>query len=256
MERNIFDDVMNYIDRHAKDSYNEIKRGIYAESNFTDLDLTKFLSVLTNGEISLNSYFIKRKLFFAAQELVENPEKPIVEIALEYGYSEQSSFTRAMKTQYGYSPNEIRKQRMSFDDKRIHFDDLVSNQNECGKRLRYVMECMMSGSSVNDEFDYFETFVKASEEYGFDTTTCYAISEVSERIGVPFGVLLNVCYNTMLDIRADNNYLDPRIEKCIDCGITSDKELDEILNYYQCEYYMLNKFMVNEYRKHNQNKPQ
>ncbi len=248
---NIFDDVMDYIDGQVKNTYSEIKRGIYAISNFTDLDFSKFLSVLSEGKITLKDYFMKRKLFFASKELVEFPDKPIVDIALDYAYSEQSSFSRAIKNQYGYTPNEIRKQGIKFKDNKLYFDNFNPKKCSIGKRLKSAIDSVVGDDCFCEDFDYFESFINATDEYGFDTTTCYAISEISERIGIPFGMLLNICFETMIDIRSDENYIEPKIEKAIDCGIVSDEELDRICEYYGCEYYQLNEYMVNEYRRHN-----
>ena len=185
---------MNYIDEHAKSNFSEIKRGIYVVSNYTDLDFSKFLSVLTGGKVTLNDYFKKRKLFFASQELVDFPDKPIVDIALDYGYSEQSAFSRAIKKQYDYTPNEIRKQCKRFNDEKLHFADFNPQKNEYGKRLQATINSVVGNSCIYEDYDYFESFINATDEYGFDTTTCCAISEISERIGVPFGILLNVCF--------------------------------------------------------------
>ena len=55
----------------------------------------------------------------------------------------------------------------------------------------------------------------------------------------------------MIDVRSSDDYLDPKTEKAIDCGITSDEEMKRICEYYDCEYYQLNGLMVTEYRKHN-----
>lgn len=249
---NIFDDVMDFIDKNAKDSYSAIKRGVYAVSTYTDMDFNKFLAVLTKGKTTLRDYFTKRKVYFAVRELVDYPEKPIIEIALEYGYSEQSAFNRAVKRQYNHTPNEIRKEKLKFADERMHFSDFVSNENEYGKRLQEVIEIMFdSDCNYVVDMDYFECFINATDEYGFDTATCKAISEVSERIGVPFGMLLEVCYETMIDIHSSPDYIDPRIEKAIDCGIKSDEELDKICEYYNCKYYHLDRYMVELYREKN-----
>jgi len=247
---NIFDDVMDFIDKNAKDSYSAIKRGVYAVSTYTDMDFNKFLSVLTKGKTTLRDYFTKRKVYFAVQELVDCPEKPIIEIALEYGYSEQSAFNRAVKRQYNHTPNEIRKKKLKFADEKMYFSDFAPNENEYGKRLQEVIESIFDRDcNYIADMDYFECFITATDEYGFDTATCKAISEVSERIGVPFGELLNVCYDTMIDIHSSPSYIEPRIEKAIDCGIKSDEELDKICEYYNCEYYNLNTFIVEHYRE-------
>lgn len=247
---NIFDTVMDYIDEHVKSDYSEIQRGVYAISQYTDMDFCKFLSILSGGKATLNKYFMNRKLYFASQELVELPHKPIVDIALDYGYSEQSSFTRAIKNQFGYTPNEIRKQGIRCPNDKLSFANFNPNANEYGKRLKDAISGAIGDSCMSDDA-YFETFISATDEYGFDTATCCAISEVSERIGVPFGVLLNACFETMIDVRSSDDYLDPKAEKAIECGITSEEEMERICEYYDCEYYQLNGLMVTEYRKHN-----
>lgn len=248
---NIFDDVMNYIDEHIKENYSEIKRGIYAVSNYSDMEFSKFLSILTSGKCSLKEYFVRRKLFYISKELVDNKEKSIVNIALEYGYSEQSALNRAIKKQYNCTPNEIRKNDLRFNDERLHFSDFSPCINKYGNRLQDAINSFIRDDCFIEDADYFETFINATDEYGFDTATCLAVSEISERIGVPFGMLLNICFETMISIRSDENYLDPKIEKAIDCGITSTEELNAICDYYNCNYYQLNTFMVNEYRKKN-----
>jgi hypothetical protein len=52
----------------------------------------------------------------------------------------------------------------------------------------------------------------------------------------------------VIDIESDPNYLPLRIEKLIDCDISSEEELREICDYYNCKYYDLDKFMVMAYR--------
>ncbi|WP_044973466.1 hypothetical protein [Ruminococcus sp. HUN007] len=95
---------------------------------------------------------------------------------------------------------------------------------------------------------YFFEFIRATDEYGFDTSTCLAISEVSEKIGVPFGILLNQCFITMIEYQSDNNYIDFKTEKAIECGITPE-ELDEICEEFGCEYYNVNPIMAEMHKK-------
>ena len=78
--------------------------------------------------------------------------------------------------------------------------------------------------------------------------TCLAISEVSEKIGVPFGILLNQCFITMIQYQSDKNYIDPKTEKAIECGITPE-ELDELCEKLGCEYYNVTPIMVEMHKK-------
>lgn len=57
----------------------------------------------------------------------------------------------------------------------------------------------------------------------------------------------------MIDVHSQNDYISARIEKAIDCGISSEEELEKICEYYNCKYYELSETMVKEYRKHNDN---
>ena len=241
-ETNIFDDVMDYIDENIKCKYTDVKKGIHTNFAYTDMDFNKFLSIATRGSTTLNKYFLRRKLYFVSKELVNKPNMPISDIAYEFNYSEQSSLNRDMKKHYSTTPTEIQKSRTPLPDEKMHFKDFDVNKYEWGKRLK---------DTIDDccDLDYFEQFIEATNDYGFDFTTCCAISEISERLEIPFGCLLNTCFDLMIDCHSSEDYLEPRIEKAIDCGITSDEELEKICDYFECEYYELNPFMVESYRK-------
>ena len=247
---NIFDDVMNYIDENIKCKYIDVKKGIYANFAYSDMDFNKFLSIATRGATTLNRYFTRRKLFFVSKELVEKPDVPIIDIAYDFNYSEQSSLNRDMKKHYSITPNEVRKNKILLPDEKMYFKDFDVNKCEWGKRLNdAIYMATEAPSGFISESDYFEQFLEATNDFGFDFTTCCAISEVSERLRIPFGCLLNTCFDLMIEYYSSDDYLEPQIEKAIDCGITSIDELEKICDYFQCEYYELNSFMVEEYRK-------
>ena len=247
---NIFDDVMNYIDENIKCKYTDVKKGIHTNFAYTDMDFNKFLSIATRGATTLNKYFLKRKLYYVSKELVNKPDVPIVDIAQEFNYSEQSSLNRDMKKHYSTTPNEVRKSRTPLPDEKMYFKDFDVNKCEWGKRLKDAIYMVTKADDyIMNDFDYFEQFIEAINEYGFDFTTCCAISEISERLEIPFGCLLNTCFDLMINCHSSEDCLEPRIEKAIDCGITSDEELEKICDYFECEYYELNPFMVESYRK-------
>lgn len=247
---NIFDDVMDYIDENIKYKYADVKKGIHTNFACTDMDFNKFLSIATRGAITLKKYFIKRRLYFVSKELVEKPDLPIIDIAYDFNYSEQSSLNRDMKNYYSKTPNEIRKSQKPLPDEKMYFKDFDVNKCEWGKRLKDSIFRVTEGDvCFQSDFDYFDEFIDATNEYGFDLNTCCMISELSERLGIPFGYLLNSCFDLMIEHHSSEDYLEPRIEKAIDCGITSDEELEKICDYFECEYYELNPFMVESYRK-------
>lgn len=247
---NIFDDVMDFIDENIKCKYTDVKNGIHTNFAYTDMDFNKFLSIATRGAITLKKYFIKRRLYFVSKALVDTPNVPIIEIAYDFNYSDQSSLNRDMKKYYSTTPNEIRKSQKPLLDEKMYFKDFDVNKCEWGKRLKDSIFRVTEGDfCFQSDFDYFNEFIVATNEFGFDLNTCCVVSELSERLGIPFGYLLNSCFDLMIEYRSSEDYMEPRIEKAIDCGITSDEELKKICDYFECEYYELDRFMVEAYRK-------
>ena len=59
-------------------------------------------------DITPIKYALRRKLFYAANELV-GCDKKIVDIAMSSGFESHDSFSRAFKRVYGVSPNDFRK---------------------------------------------------------------------------------------------------------------------------------------------------
>lgn len=58
--------------------------------------------------ITIREYLLKRRLSMAAVEL-RDTGVPIIDIALKYSFSDQSTFTRAFKNVYGCAPSVYRK---------------------------------------------------------------------------------------------------------------------------------------------------
>lgn len=63
---------------------------------------------------TITSYTRKRKLSCAANDLIVN-QKPIVEIALDYGFSSQQTFNRAFTNMFKTSPQKYREKGMLDD---------------------------------------------------------------------------------------------------------------------------------------------
>ena len=57
--------------------------------------------------ITLGDYIRMRRLTLAAQEIM-NTDKKIIDIALDYGYDNPESFTRAFSKFHGVTPTEVR----------------------------------------------------------------------------------------------------------------------------------------------------
>ena len=246
----ILDKVLSVIDEiilldHDVD-HNDIVKKIYIETKYTDQDFNKFLAVITVGKLTLGKYIRERRLYFAVCDMMNNPKKALVDIALDYGYSEQSAFTRAVSRTYGKPPAELKKSKEEIPDNREELENCLSDKS----RLESVLESIMSDDkTVWQENSYFDAFIEATEKMGFDLSTCCIISELSEKLDIPFAGLLNMCFDMMIDYHSDPNYIPAKTERAIDLGIGDSEELDSICRYYQCEYYELTKEDVTEYRK-------
>lgn len=246
----ILDKVLSVIDEiilldHDVD-HNDIVKKIYIETKYNDQDFNKFLAVITVGKLTLGKYIRERRLYFAVCDMMNNPKKALVDIALDYGYSEQSAFTRAVSRTYGKPPAELKKSKEEIPDNREELENCLSDKS----RLESVLESIMSDDkTVWQENSYFDAFIEATEKMGFDLSTCCIISELSEKLDIPFAGLLNMCFDMMIDYHSDPNYIPAKTERAIDLGIGDSEELDSICRYYQCEYYELTKEDVTEYRK-------
>ena len=248
--KNKFDTVMDYIDAHIQEDAETIKRGIYKEIGYNSSHFGKCFEILT-GE-TLFHYISERRLYFAGQELKQNLTKSICDIALDLGYSEQSAFTRAMRTYHDCTPNEVRKGARSIANKKYELSQFSDNKPE-SKANTFWHELETNGSISGTKFDYLMELEKATEEYGFHIDTCYAIADVAEQLEIPVRPLLNQCFQLMVDVQSNPNYVPPDVEAAIDAGVSSSEEMDRICDYYHCKCYDVDRFMVDAFRKVGQN---
>jgi AraC-like DNA-binding protein len=248
MKQNKFDLVMDYIDANISQDVETIKKGLYSLIGYSSFTFGECLKVLT--EKTLHHYIHERKMYFAAQALKTDPDRSIADIALEYGYSEQSAFSRAFKLYCNVTPLDVRKGNANALNTKYKLATLCDEKKDCDTRIaRIAKELEETGDLSMQNWRYLERMEEATQNCVFDIDTCYAISDLAERLEIPFETLLNACEDIVLDCHSDPDYLPPRVEKAIDCGISSDEELGKICDYYNCKYYDLDTFMVDAYRK-------
>lgn len=107
---------MNY-DKCIKKSIEYIEDNLKKKIELQEIANKAFLSKYhfhrvfhaTIGE-SVAEYIRRRRLIEAANELL-NTEHKIIDIALNYQFSTQESFTKAFKKFYGIPPKEFRKNK-------------------------------------------------------------------------------------------------------------------------------------------------
>lgn len=243
MKQNKFDLVMDYIDANIQNSPESLKKDIYKLTGINSNTFGNCFSVLSND--TLFHYIIERKMYFASIELRENLEKTICDIALDYGYSEQSSFTRAMKSYCKCTPNDIRKGISVIPDKKYALKDF--NNETFDTQTQHVLRALKNNESISYyNMKLLFELETASEQYGFDFDTCCLIADLAEKLEVsPLG-LIEKCFHLVVE---EENEITQEELIAIDCGIESDEELKEICEYFDCKYYDLDSFMVRAYRE-------
>jgi AraC-like DNA-binding protein len=246
MKQNKFDLVMDYIDENIKKDTEEIKRGILNLIGINSTTFGKYFTVLT--EDTLGSYIRSRRLYYAAKELQSAPEKSICDIALDYGYSEQSAFTRAFTTKFGFSPGDLRQKNVYHfiaNDKYLYED---FNPQAPESRSDHIWrEFERTGWMGGDDLAFIESVEAGQREFGFDIDTSYTIADLAERLDVPVFALMRACFNLIAEVQSDPHYIPKKAMAAMSLGLHCEEDLDEICEYYACEYYELNSHMVCEW---------
>lgn len=96
--------ALEYIEIHLRD---EIKTEDVAAACFCSRSTLEklFRSV---HDISVHEYIVRRRMMLAAKKLSMQPERSILEIAVEYGYSTHESFARAFEQIWHCKPSAFR----------------------------------------------------------------------------------------------------------------------------------------------------
>lgn len=98
--------ALDYIENNLD---NEIDLSYAAKLAFCSLnDFSNMFSVATG--ISLSEYIRRRRLSLAALE-IQNTDVKVIDIALKYGYSSPTAFTRAFQKQHRVSPQYARSMK-------------------------------------------------------------------------------------------------------------------------------------------------
>lgn len=108
--------ALEYIEIHLRD---EIRTEDIAAACFCSKStLEKLFRRVHN--ISVHEYIVRRRMTLAAKKLSTQPELPILDIAVEYGYSTHESFARAFEQVWNCRPSEFRTARFTELFPRFH----------------------------------------------------------------------------------------------------------------------------------------
>ena len=103
--------ALDYIENNLN---NDIKTSDSAEACFCSKStLEKLFRCINN--ISVRDYIIRRRMTKAAQVISSNPNEKLLEIALQFGYNSNESFTRAFEQVWNCKPSEYRKTPRYFE---------------------------------------------------------------------------------------------------------------------------------------------
>lgn len=250
MRKNKFDGAINFIDANIEKSIEKIRKGIIEEIGFDSNQFNHCFKILTNEE--LYDYIVSRKLYFVSQELLENKDKKICDIAQDFGYSEQSVLNRMMKTYCGCTPNDIRNNGFRIPNDKYTLDYLQGRTND--SRLQKIINKLENDEIIsNFNIDYLEELYSLADNFGFSVDTAYQISELAERLEIPVDKLMEECFNLKVECESQResgfDILPEYIGVAACLGIKSQDKLEKICEHYQCAYYDLDENMVKEYYK-------
>lgn len=101
--------ALAYIEQHLSD---EIKTEDIAGSCFCSKSTLEKLFRKAQ-HISVHDYIVRRRMMLAAKKISQNPQTPILDIAIEYGYSTHESFARAFEQVWNCKPSEFRQTKFT-----------------------------------------------------------------------------------------------------------------------------------------------
>lgn len=123
--------VIDYVENHLCDeiSPNEVSRIIASPYSVFQRSFVQITG------IPLSEYVRRRRLTSAAYE-IQNTDRRILDIALQYGYESADAFTVAFKRMHGIAPNIVRRTdtQLKFYS-RLHFILTIKGVNEMDYRV-------------------------------------------------------------------------------------------------------------------------
>lgn len=166
-------EIVNYIEKHHKEKINLTEIANYI--GFSRFYLNHIFKIYTG--MSIMSYVKKTRLELALDEL--KSDKRILDIAIEYGYASERSFSKAVKDEYGHSPSYFRdtdvlKMRklkiydlnLEIDEEKFHnkFSDMSSDiqQSIKNKGVLQIMNYLSDVSYITIK----EMVVLSATKYG------------------------------------------------------------------------------------------
>lgn len=104
----------------------------------------------------LNAYITRRRIEKAASVLMHRKEVSVTELSMQYGFTENSSFTRAFKKFYGVSPTEFRKQHRNRHSKIRQTESKNGQENDLFERYLCNIDNLVKWMTMNANIEIKE----------------------------------------------------------------------------------------------------
>ena len=237
-----FDYIVKYIDDHIQkqEESADIIKGLIKTAGWCLGDFKQLLH--KKKKMRLDGYITKRKIYFTFLELSQKQNLAIGATAERLTEVSKEYFNRQFKAEFGLTPTEARANPDKVIDNRLPYEELCDMEDKTVVINSDNTVIYEPNSWMLDIIEY------AKSEYGFDCGMCRDLIEMADRLGIPARVFIDSCFDAMIDAHEYGDNLSPKVEVGIDLGLSSEKELDEMCEYYGCTFMELDSGMVNAYR--------
>lgn len=253
MKDNLMNRALEFIENHFELNYTKMMAEIEKITKRKRAEFAKTFAMMTNGD-SLTRYVDERRIYKVCLALRDKPDYDLATLAQDYGYSSQQEMCNKFNDYAQFTPKSVIIEGNMFPDNRISFEVITAGDTlQSSNKEETTMSQEVAASTPTYEIEPPEMFFEAMNDFGYSMDTCHKIAELAECLGIPFYALAEGCFDTMIDIRSAADFIEPDIERAIDLGISSYKELDSICSYFECKYYELDSTMVDIYRRCHRN---
>lgn len=101
--------ALDYIENHLNDDIN--LSAVAKEAGYSLYHFQRIFKGVVGD--SIKDYIIKRRITEAAKELTYT-NKPIIDIAIKYGYQSRETFSRAFNKVFGRNPSEVKREGLLY----------------------------------------------------------------------------------------------------------------------------------------------
>ena len=157
--KNPIQSVLDYIDENIDEYLSVGKLSEMANCSAPQL----FRLFVSDMGVTPIKYALRRKLYYAAKELVSNDIK-VIDIASSFGFESHDSFCRAFKRVYGVTPSIFRKNA-------YELNKFYRNNLYCISGYSIPSSLKNSGKeakNVSEQYKNIEEFEKFGEIFGYD----------------------------------------------------------------------------------------